>query len=170
MHLVTSSLLTSSVIGALTPSSASLFLRTYFTFSLVLYVARGRPSLPIADFYKAATASPSGPGPRPQPVDKALPPAEAPNPWLHVIESTLVHPNEHLCKLQRAVAHFAALYGGTPAGRFADVAKDGLTGAEVLDGTLFIRAAGLTADRLGWMREGEEERGWDNGGFFPPSS
>jgi len=35
-----------------------------------------------------------------------------------------------------------------------------------LDGTLFLRVAMLTAHRLGWMREGESEQGWDTEGFF----
>ena len=41
-----------------------------------------------------------------------------------------------------------------------------LEGAEVLDGSLFARIAGLTASRLGWMREGEEQRQWDFQGLF----
>ena len=49
------------------------------------------------------------------------------------------------------------------AGDFAGV---GLEGAEVLDGTLFIRVAGLTADRMGWMKEGQETQFWDRMGFF----
>lgn len=103
-----------------------------------------------------------------------------PNPWLPLVQTTLVHPNEHLCKTQRALWHFAEWYGGAGRGAFAalaHVASDdagaaggaeggGLDGAEVLDGTLFVRAAGLSADRLGWMREGEAQRGWDADGFF----
>lgn len=40
--------------------------------------------------------------------------------------------------------------------------------AELIDGTLFIRAAGLTIARLGWVREGEppKEGSWDERGFF----
>ena len=165
MHLVTSALLLPSVLGTFTPTSAALLLRTYFSFSLVLYVARGHPPLPISEFYAATSPDVSAPGSHAHPVDKTLPPACAPNPWLHIVQTTLVHPNEHLCKLQRALAHFAALYGGAAPGAFAHTAEN-LQGPDKLDGTLFVRAAGLTADRHGWMREGQEERGWDNGGFF----
>lgn len=164
MHLVTSTAMVSSLLGAMKPSSASLFLRTYFIFSLLVYVARGRPSLPIADFYENTTASPSPPGPVTQ-FERGLSPS-APNSWLEIIQSTLVHPNEHLCKLQRALAHSAVLYGGTSAGSFLNIAEDGLKGAELLDGTLFVRSAGLTADRLGWMRQGGEQRDWGRQGYF----
>ena len=115
-----------------------------------------------------------------------------------------MHPNEHLCKAQRALWHFAECYGGVGRGAFASLAhvasspastvgatagsaqssglssqegaalstagahgaEGGLDGAEYLDGTLFVRAAGITANRLGWMREGQEQRGWDFNGFF----
>lgn len=162
MHGVTSALMMSSLLGSLSAASASQLLRVYFTFSLVLYIARGRPALPISDFYAATIPNPSAPGTHPHPADNTLPPAGAPNSWLHIIQTTLVHPNEHLCKLQRSLAHFASLYGGAPAGHFAGIGEE--LGA--LDGTLFVRAAGLTANRLGWMREGQEDRGWDNKGFF----
>ncbi|THG97402.1 hypothetical protein EW026_g4588 [Hermanssonia centrifuga] len=168
MHLVTSGLLVPSLLETLSPNTAVLLLRTYFTVALVLYVARGRPALPILDFYKSTTSMPTAPGMDPSPAPKTLPPATAPNPWLHILQTTLVHPDEHLCKAQRALAHSAELYGGAPAGRFAHASKD-LEGAELLDGTLFVRAASLTADRLGWMREGEEQRSWDHIGFFRPT-
>jgi hypothetical protein len=29
-----------------------------------------------------------------------------------------------------------------------------------------VRVAKLTADRLGWMREGQEKREWDYAGYF----
>jgi hypothetical protein len=36
---------------------------------------------------------------------------------------------------------------------------------ERLDGTLFVRVAGLTLDRLGWVGEGEKAGSWDWDGF-----
>lgn len=166
MHLVTSAVLMPSLLGALKPASASLLLRIYFTASLVVYISRGRPPLPIADFYASTTASPSEPGPPPPATDKALPPIAAPNPWTQIVQAALAHPDEHFCKLQRALVHFATLYGGSPKGQFAGMSNDGLQGAETLDGTLFVRAAGLTADRLGWVRQGEVNEFWDLAGFF----
>lgn len=164
-HLVTSSLMTIPLLNTLSSASAALLLRTYFVFSLVLYVARGRPPLSIAHFYGATTATPSPPFSSPlKPADETLPPSATPNPWLPILQTALVHPDEHLCKVQRALNHYAALLGGTPAGHFAAV--EGLDGAERLDASLFVRVAGLTANRLGWMREGQARRDFDNCGFF----
>ena len=59
--------------------------------------------------------------------------------------------------------HDAALYGTYPAGYFSGTE---LEGAELLDGTLFIRAAGLTAGVLGWIKEGQAIRDWDRASFF----
>jgi hypothetical protein len=89
----------------------------------------------------------------------------SPNPWLPIIQTTIVHPNEHLCKIQRAFAHFATLYGSRAAGQ-ADFKDTELEGADRLDGTLFVRAAAATATRLGWLREGEKARTWDRVGFY----
>lgn len=187
MHLVTSSLFVPSLISHLSHQSAVLLLRTYFLVSLVLYVSRGRPAIPIEEFYKSTTATPSQPGPQPTPSEKTYvdesalelgdDPGKAawkgvanhltPNPWLPIVQTTLLHPNEHLCKTQRSLLHFANLFGETAPGHFESLGTEGgLEGAKFLDGTLFVRAAGLTANRLGWMREGQAERGWDRDGFY----
>ena len=187
MHMVTSALFMPSLLSVLKPSSAVLLLRTYFVTSIALYIARGRPALPIAEFYKATNPAPVPPGVHPKPSSKTFKESVAsdhdvqqqdiiwteatkiitPNPWLPIIQTTLVHHNEHLCKLQRSLAHLAIHFGQTPPGTFSSLAgPGGLDGADVVDGTLFIRAAGLTANRLGWTREGQDERGWDNKGFF----
>jgi hypothetical protein len=51
-------------------------------------------------------------------------------------------------------------FGSTPAGYFTGTE---LKDTELIDGTLFVRVAGLTTGRLGWVREGEPPlRGvWD---------
>ncbi|KAI0776913.1 hypothetical protein BD413DRAFT_610496 [Trametes elegans] len=166
MHLVTSSVFLPSIVAYLSPRSAALLLRSYFTVSIVWYVAQGRPTLPIRDFYAHVTAYPAPPGAsesRVVPAPTTLTPDDpAPNPWLPIVQTTLVHPSEHLCKLQRALLHDATLYGARAPGEFAGT---GLEGAELLDGTLFVRAAGLTAHRMGWMREGQEIGDWDRPGF-----
>jgi len=65
--------------------------------------------------------------------------------------------------LQRTLSEYASHFGDTPAGTFAGTE---LKDADLIDGTLFIRAAGLTAARLGWVREGEPAESWDTRGFF----
>ena len=171
MHLVTSSLMLSSMINSVSLSSASLLLQTYFVVSVTLYVSRGSPPIPISSFYKSTSPTPLPPSSSLTftPLPKTLATWEAPNPWLPIVQTTLVHPNEHLCKIQRALLHFAQIYGGAAPGSFAHLPE--LEGAEVLDGTLFVRAAGLTADRVGWMREGQVNKAdgfmvWDFAGFY----
>ena len=39
-------------------------------------------------------------------------------------------------------------------------------GLQALDGTVFLRGAMLTQDKLGWMREGETAGSWDVIGFY----
>lgn len=169
MHLVTSALTTASTLNTISLSSASLLLRTYLFVSIVVYLSRGRPPLPIADFYANTTSMPIPPFLDLKPAENTLSPFEAPNPWLPTMQTTPAHPGEHLCKVQRSLQHFAEVYGGVAPGTFAGISD--LGGAEVLDGTLFIRAAGLTADRLGWMREGQQVsaynfEAWDFTGFY----
>lgn len=168
MHLVTSVLFLPSYLPYLTPTSRSLLLRGYLRVALAYYLGRGRPALPIASFYASSSPIPAPPGPTPTPapetllVDKHTAEAKAliitPNPWLGITQSTLVNPNEHLPKLQRSLLHMAQLYGTRPAGYWAK--EEGLEGAELLDGTLFVRIAGLTAGQLGWMREGQDKGSW----------
>lgn len=173
MHLVTSSLFLPSLIAYLSPTSQEALLRAYFAICLSVYVARGTPDLNIESFFAADIVSPnvytkslSDSCPR-----LSLPPSSpsvtsSPNPWFPIIEQTILHPDDHLCKLQRALAHYSTLYGWKEAGLFSG-AQIELPGAEKIDGTLFIRAAGLTAARLGRDR-GEKTLSsyWDREGFY----
>ncbi|KAH9849117.1 hypothetical protein C2E23DRAFT_840918 [Lenzites betulinus] len=170
MHLVTSSLFLSSYVAYLSPRSSVVLLRGYFAISITWFVTLGRCALPIREFYAKTTDMPTPPAAAAAAAGVApakgtlTPEVVAPNPWLPIIQTTIAHPGEHVCKLQRALAHNATAYGTREAGFFANT---GLEGAEILDSTLFIRAAGLTADRVGWMKEGqaEPEGQWDRAGF-----
>ncbi|KAF8522286.1 hypothetical protein BU17DRAFT_44855 [Hysterangium stoloniferum] len=162
MHLVTSSLFLPSFVVHLKSASARTFLRSYFAVVLGYWVSQGRPTFDITNFY-AATSSTDPPGEKPTPNPRTLDKENVfPNTWYPLLQSTLMHPGEHLLKLERALAHYASLYGTTPKNHFKDVDLDGI---EELDGTLFLRAAWLSLNRNGWMREGDEEGGWDFDGF-----
>ena len=178
MHLVTSVLFLPSLLAFLQPPSQALLLRYYFAASLAVFIIRGRPNLNIKSFYESQEhVYPIPGGTLPTPNEKTLPLPRAdpnrikaitPNPWLPIIETSLTHPDEHLIKLQRALAHFSALFGTRgPGGDEGGLegAKE-LEGAELLDGTLFIRVAGLTAKKMGRVREGEAAGGWHFTGFF----
>ncbi|KAI9459258.1 hypothetical protein BJY52DRAFT_1223247 [Lactarius psammicola] len=71
-----------------------------------------------------------------------------------------VHPDAHVAGITRALAAFAARWGSRGPGYFGG--EDGMKGLEALDGTLFVRVAGLVMDKLGWAYESGHELGqWD---------
>jgi hypothetical protein len=182
MHLVTSSVFLPSVCHHLSPSSQTRLLRAYFAVSLGWYVTRGRPQLDIAGFFGAP--EPSLRGQEVSPHRRALKPdhfdhkTEAvANPWLALVQSANYALDPHVVKAQRALAHWAQRFGDRPAGFFASLGlaqgsnvseADALPGVEKIDGSLFVRAAILTQNKLGWVREGEEEAQWDFFGTLPP--
>lgn len=83
-----------------------------------------------------------------------------PNPWYPILENALVHPNEHLCKVQRALAHWGTLYSHREAGFVMEsLYKDGVDvdpNYAYLDGSVFLRVAWLTSAALGWVNRGEK--------------
>ena len=164
MHLVTSFLFVPAYIAALSPASIVLFLRVYLASTLTVWVAVRRPRISIADFYANSPPSLSVPGSHPTPDKGSLAASSHdgthPNPWIPLLQSTIVHPDEHLPKAQRALAHYAREYGTREKGHWAGKEVE-LDGVEKLDGTIFARVAGLTMGRLGWMREGEARGDWD---------
>lgn len=187
MHLITSSIFLPSLLASIDKfSSRRLLLLAYFTASLSLYIARGRPQLDIRSFYKGTeNLSHKVPGPTTEPAPNTLPTptsdlAHTPNAWYPIIQTTIVHPNEHICKAQRALAHHSSLYGArrqswctspqgrtvTPAQQAREEEAEGKVGLQELDGTVFLRVAILTQNRLGWMREGQTAGSWDDNGFY----
>ncbi|KIO26252.1 hypothetical protein M407DRAFT_24468 [Tulasnella calospora MUT 4182] len=174
LHLVTSSIFISSLITHLSFPSQSALLRAQVSVILGWWVSRGRPSIPIEDYYsrefdpsslipKALQVHPDksaiGVGKSSGGTTTNLPS----NMWLAIIESSINHPEEHLLKNQRSLAHFDHLYGKTPQGYFEG--KTELEGAEMLDGTLFWRVALHTQKALGWVREGEPQGSFDRAGL-----
>jgi len=168
MHLVTSSLFLPSICAYFPPHVIQLFLRSYFSTCLALWVGLGRPSVEITpEFISTTDACPQ------EPVEDRVtkpaggtltPETVTPNPWLAIIQSALEHPDDHVCKIQRSLGHWGRLFGGRPQGYWAKSSpKEGaiqLKGIELLDGTLFVRIAGMTQAAKGWMREGQEQGGW----------
>ncbi|OAX36710.1 hypothetical protein K503DRAFT_793258 [Rhizopogon vinicolor AM-OR11-026] len=158
MHMVTSSVFLPSLIAYLSPRAQVLLLRAYFASTIAWLVARGRPSLNVRSFVETTPTVPNPPSSQAVPHD-----AQIPNPFLPLIQSSIVHPSDHHPKIQRAFAHFSTIYGARPKGYFSGTELDG---AEELDGSLFLRAAVLTADYMGWVREGEEAGAWGLEGFY----
>ena len=159
-HAVTSGIFLAPWIAHINEKNARLFLRAYFGVTLAYYLARGRPPLDVKAFFtNPSLLYPSIPGPQAKPSEGTLL-CFMPNAWLPIIQGALVHPDEHVPKLQRALKHFAELFEQTESGYFAGTE---LEGAEYIDGTLFIRAASVSADRFGWLREGQPLRDFSHG-------
>ncbi|TFY50662.1 hypothetical protein EVJ58_g10947, partial [Rhodofomes roseus] len=59
---------------------------------------------------------PHVPGPAPTPHKDALSAEPTTSAWFQILQSTLAHNDDYLAKLQHSLAHFASLYGATPAG------------------------------------------------------
>ncbi|EAU83469.2 hypothetical protein CC1G_04725 [Coprinopsis cinerea okayama7 len=171
-HSVTSALFLAPWVAHVSDHSARLFLRGYFAVTLAWYIGRGRPPLNIKRFFSdPSTLSPIVPGPHPTPSLGALggnaTPSSTitPNPWLAILQTTLSSPDEHVPKLQRALKHYAELFEHVEKGYFSAEETE-LEGAEWIDGTLFLRTAVLSANRFGWLREGQslrEHAGGDKG-------
>lgn len=168
MHLVTSSLFLPSICAYFPPHITQIFLRSYFSICLATWVGKGRPSVEITQKFISNTDT----FPQEPIGDRAMKPAKGtltpetvtPNPWLAIIQSALMHPDDHVCKVQRALGHWSGMFGGRPRGYWAKSSpKEGaaqLKGVELLDGTLFVRVAGMTQATKGWMREGREHGDW----------
>ena len=115
MHLVTSSLFLGSIFSQLKPNLQVRLLHSYFTVCLTWYIGRGRATIDIAKFFKNdATLHPVTPGPySPQDANPSptSPSAITANPWLSLLQSTLVHPDDHFCKIQRTLSEYASHFG-----------------------------------------------------------
>ncbi|KAH8814722.1 hypothetical protein DL96DRAFT_1820857 [Flagelloscypha sp. PMI_526] len=140
VHLVTSSLFLSSIVEGLKPSSQELLLRGQLSNILAWYISRGRPIPDIQRFYSWSSSSNSS--------------SSSPNEWHTILSSAIEDSDDHLCKTQRALAHYATVFGAREKTSFVDTE---LEGAELLDGTLFLRAAKLTEER---RRIGREKGGF----------
>ena len=64
------------------------------------------------------------------------------NPWSAIIASACDHPDVHLVKVIRTLCLAASLFGHSPPGYM----KSSLEGTDIMDGSIFIRAAGMTLD------------------------
>ncbi|KAG2340757.1 hypothetical protein BDR05DRAFT_865594, partial [Suillus weaverae] len=126
LHLVTTSLFFPSLLPYLTQDSQVLLLRGYFASTLGWWITRGFPRLDIQGFLSATSRLSSE--------------IKVAKPFPDIVQSAIMHPNEHTLKTQRAFAHFSSLYGARSKGYFKDTE---LEGAEALDGSLFLLATRL---------------------------
>ncbi|TFK41533.1 hypothetical protein BDQ12DRAFT_599551 [Crucibulum laeve] len=174
MHLVTSSLFLPSVIKAVSNPVYKVMLIRAFVTVLVLYtLARGRPRLNI-DLLMSATEHPRPPinasqlhNPDKSAMGSPLEDEEY-NPWPAMLAGVLYHPDPHAIKVMRTFAFATQHYGTAPAGKLTgafmsgDSSKETHPGTAKMDGTIFVRAAGMMMDYQGWVTYGQKALGdWD---------
>jgi hypothetical protein len=161
----------SSILSHLKPRSQELLLRSYLSICLIWFIARGKPHLNIEAFFnntsslKSLLDMPTVSRPCLENIPRAS--AKSANPWTSILEESIVHPDDHLPKLQRTLSHYAQVYGNLEPGHFKG---SELKGAEKIDGTFFTRTANLTAMRLNSGSGKQGIRGvvswWDRRGYF----
>ncbi|KAL0067038.1 hypothetical protein AAF712_006028 [Marasmius tenuissimus] len=146
VHFVTSALFLPSLLSFMTPASKRTLLRAYLFTCLVWWVSRRKPHLDITGFFSTRVED----LPFSTDLGVATIHSEDDNQtlWVRIIEHCIDHPDDHLVKCQRALYHFSKLYSHHEP--FSGVKVDGFG---QLDGSLFIRAAILTAQRLGDARK-----------------
>ncbi|THU91890.1 hypothetical protein K435DRAFT_726663 [Dendrothele bispora CBS 962.96] len=180
MHLVTSSIFLPSYIRVLqNPIHKVKILRAYLPNVILLTLVRGRPVIQ-PNLLMTATDKPRPPL-KPETLYKADKtaigdPADDTdyNPWPALIESAKYAHDSHVLKTIRTLAFAAREFGDRNAGAVIG-AKDAQgrethPGTDKLDGSAFVRAAGMVMDYMGWTTHGQAARpdwdrsalGWDD--------
>jgi hypothetical protein len=155
----------SSSVSGLSFASRLLLLQTYLAVSAAWYIMRGNHhALPIAEFYAATDAQLLAPA---RVGGASAGWTQAPgNAWPRVIQSAVRFQDEHMPKIARALRHQGmVLFCPCCCWRGEVSTSASARGYRELDGTLFVRVAGLTFDRLGSVDEGEKAGLWDLDGI-----
>jgi hypothetical protein len=170
-HLVTTALCLPSLLKII-PRAAqkAQMLQGYARASALVANIRGRPriDIPLLMSY-SPHPQPAAPGPHNNTNtlgDTHV--ATQDNPWLAIVHNALQHKEPHVVKTVRALYYAAQHYGrkgaGEAIGAVDEKGDETHLGARELDGSIFVRAAGVVSDALGWVAFGGEERRWDFSG------
>lgn len=177
MHALNATLFLPSLLKIIPSDTSKVKLLKAFLPVTVMYVlTRGRPRIDVG-LMMSYTVAPRPPG---QPSVTLSPsartvgdPNETYNPWLNISASVIHAPDAHTTKAIRALYYAAQHYGHkkaqdlpgcfimTDEGRRVET----LPGIFELDGTLFVRAAGVVMDTLGWVTHGDDPGKWDFSGL-----
>ncbi|KAI0048462.1 hypothetical protein FA95DRAFT_1490735 [Auriscalpium vulgare] len=167
MHLLTSALFVPRLLAALSsPAARARLLNSYLPVLLAVVLMRGRPriNVPLLMSYPAAPTPPSQRGkifPPPPPAVWGRPGEPAyDNTWAVLLPHVLPARDSHTLKAFRALYHAAQRYATVPQGAFGGL-------GEGVDGSVFVRAAGVMVDVMGWvgLGEGQEAGHWDRSGL-----
>lgn len=169
MHMLNVSLFVPSLLDAIPNMESKVnMLRSIVPVILMYLVMRGRPRI-NPELLMSYTAVPRPPGPnRPPPYSSAIgdPRTDADvNPWPEIVASVLHAPDAHTVKAIRTLFYAAQKYGTTPPGgaigAYLPDGRESHKGMAKVDGTIFVRAAGVVMDTLGWVSHGQKEGDWD---------
>ncbi len=170
MHILTASQFLPSLMKAIpTAKSKVATLRAMVPVILMYLVVRGRPRID-ADLIMSYTSTPRPPTSYvPQPNASAVGKPdneEYVNPWPAIIKSVVHAPEPHTLKAIRSLYYASQQYGTTPKGGaigafLPGTEEETLKGLANVDGTIFVRAAGVVMDSLGWVTYGQEAGSWD---------
>ncbi|KZO98841.1 hypothetical protein CALVIDRAFT_511677 [Calocera viscosa TUFC12733] len=170
MHTLTSSLFLAPTLAVLrNPAYKLTYLQGWLRGTIMYVILRGRPRVD-PELLMSYDAYPQPPVSHTSQASKdALgqpEKAEARNPWAQLLSSVLYVADSHTIKTMRSLVVGEHRYSTTPPGGVIGAFEpDGKTethvGASKLDGTAFVRAAGVLMDTLGWVEYGQKEGEWD---------
>ncbi|KZP16254.1 hypothetical protein FIBSPDRAFT_1047623 [Athelia psychrophila] len=176
MHILTSSLFIPSLLAIVpAPALKVKLLKAYLAVAIFILITRGRPRID-AELMMSYTATPAPPTstthnrkfpPSPSAVGDPNDKVTA-NPWDVIVPCVMHAPDSHIVKSIRALYFASQRFGHTAAGDVPGALdKDGKEthkGMSALDGSVFVRAAGVAMDGLGWVTYGEKAKWWDGSG------
>lgn len=168
MHLLNVSLFVPSLLKAIPSTDSKVTLvRSLLPVILMYVLLRGRPRIDplLLMSYTATPHPPVTPG---QADSSALgdpTKEEYVDPWPAIVSSVQYAPDAHTVKAIRTLYYAAKQYGTTPAGgaigAFGEDGTETHTGMTKVDGTIFVRAAGVVMNTLGWVNYGQKAGSWD---------
>ena len=169
MHFVTSSLFLKSLFSVIkSPRPKVALIRHYVLLMVIMMLARGRPLI-RANLVQEWTETP-----RPVKWNEVMSinggkdlgvgdmkKDEDYNPWPLLIQGAIHHPDLHLTKVIRSLVFASRKFGDRGPGEVIGAFRPGegecqetFKGMSQLDGTLFVRAAGVAMDYMGWTIAG----------------
>ncbi|KAF9003378.1 hypothetical protein BDQ17DRAFT_1409195 [Cyathus striatus] len=92
--------------------------------------------------------------------------------WPTMIDAILYAPDAHTVKVLRTLIYATQHFGDTPSGgaigawKIGNPNEETLPGTSIMDGSIFVRAAGVLIDYMGWVTYGQTARDdWDRSGL-----
>ncbi|KAI0670778.1 hypothetical protein C8Q78DRAFT_1069524 [Trametes maxima] len=171
MHFLNASLFVSSLLAAIPSSESKAALLRALVPTLLIYLTiRGRPRIDavLAMSYTDTPRPPNASEDLPQPWPASIGDprnAEDFNPWPSIVASVVHAPDAHTLKAIRTLYYAAQRYGQAPPGSvpgaFDTEGRETHEGIAKVDGSLFVRAAGVVMNTLGWVTHGQSAGQWD---------